>query len=189
MPNTLLRATYFAVTLISSTLYVLSVHCVNDKHPTNTADSRSYLSGIRFEPKPSNSRSSFLDLFGTQVRSDLVKTPSPISVTPESILKKSLITLDSAPTEEIYKKAASEYWSNEVSNQDLSQEDQSEYGYGQHNQQSHNGYLTPQSSYEKGKEISITPNHKPITLHYRTHSQPIMVHQTRIPGTYIHIYI
>ena len=34
----------------------------------------------------------------------------------------------------------------------------------------------------KGKEIVMTPKHKPITLHYRTHAQPIVIHQTRIPG-------
>ena len=63
-------------------------------------------------------------------------------------------------------------------------EDQSNYGYGQ---QSH-GYLAGGGSamgYQKGKEISVTPDHKPITLHYRTHSQPIMVHQTRIPGMFL----
>ncbi|KAH9413095.1 hypothetical protein DERP_006781 [Dermatophagoides pteronyssinus] len=37
-------------------------------------------------------------------------------------------------------------------------------------------------AYLKGKDINVMPDHKPITLHYRTHAQPIVVHQTRLPG-------
>ncbi|KAI2806389.1 hypothetical protein BLOT_008345 [Blomia tropicalis] len=68
-----------------------------------------------------------------------------------------------------------------------------EYRHPSNNEQSHYGYNAPnpsmghdyleQEGYVKGKEISITPEpNKPITLHYRTHSQPITIHQTRIPG-------
>lgn len=44
------------------------------------------------------------------------------------------------------------------------------------------GYGDDPGGYSKGKEITVAPDHKPITLHYRTHAQPIVVHQTRIPG-------
>lgn len=55
------------------------------------------------------------------------------------------------------------------------------HGGGYHSKHDMSGYM-------RGKEITITPDHKPITLHYRTHSQPIMVHQTRIPGTCLHLF-
>ncbi|OTF71386.1 hypothetical protein BLA29_014241 [Euroglyphus maynei] len=42
-----------------------------------------------------------------------------------------------------------------------------------------------QAYLNKGKDINVMPNHKPITLHYRTHAQPIVVHQTRLPGNLI----
>lgn len=95
-------------------------------------------------------------------------------------------------TKDVYKKAASDYWEQEMPasyghgeggasiNEDVyggNNMDGGEYGGG------HGGYIQEgHGGYHRGKEISITPDHKPITLHYRTHSQPIIVHQTRIPG-------
>lgn len=43
-------------------------------------------------------------------------------------------------------------------------------------------YMSFNQGYLNGKDIDVMPKHKPITLHYRTHAQPIVVHQMRLPG-------
>lgn len=60
--------------------------------------------------------------------------------------------------------------------------------YEQHQMHQHapqQDYYSPEAGYNKGQEISMKPSHKPITIHYRTHSQPISVQQTRIPGKFL----
>lgn len=136
-----------------------SVHGREDKDPMMAAESSSYLDLLR-------ARSSLSP----------AKVPTPTSAgSASSYFTKPAITY--SEPDEVYKKAASEYWNSEMASPGEALEE--DYGYGQ---QAAGGYLSPQGGYQKGKEISVTPDHKPITLHYRTHSQPIMVHQTRIPG-------
>lgn len=167
MANTLLHP----LTLVGLFLLLtFGVHCAEEKDPMLAAESGNYLTGVKYEPETS----SYLDLLQAR-SSSAVKTHSPVAASSSSFFKKPSITFDSSESGEVYKKAASEYWANEVPSQIDSLE---EADYGQQGQ----GYLSPQGGYLKGKEIAISPDHKPITLHYRTHAQPIMVHQTRIPG-------
>ena len=148
------------------------------------AESSNYMTGVRYSNEPAISN--YLDLLKRSASSTSLSaaklSPSP-RASASAFFSKPSGTLDSAESGEIYKKAASEYaWNNELPDQGESLEDQSDYGFGG---QSHGGMLNSYGGgmgYQKGKAISITPDHKPITLHYRTHSQPIMVHQTRIPG-------
>lgn len=82
-------------------------------------------------------------------------------------------------TDDEFKKSASEYYHSEMPGS-INIGHEGEYRI----QHPTSGYDQAPSyhGYNKGKEIMIKPDHKPITLHYRTQSQPIVVHQTRIPG-------
>lgn len=89
---------------------------------------------------------------------------------------------------DVYKKAASDYYEHEMPapyGHGGGGGGDDDGGYGEAMNSGHGGYSGQEEhGYHRGQEISITPDHKPITLHYRTHSQPIVVHQTRIPGEY-----
>lgn len=185
-------------------LLALAVHCKSSQPDPMLAEESSpaYSTGVRYSNEaPMFFPKNYFQLVKRSASSPLLSQMShPQGASSMSFLTKSVPTtnLDSSESGEVYKKSASEYWGNEVAagGHGDSLEDQSSYGGGGHggyglSQQSHGGYMPSYGGmgYTKGKEIAIKPDHKPITLHYRTHAQPIMVHQTRIPGTSKYAFI
>nr|XP_027204255.1 uncharacterized protein LOC113797980 [Dermatophagoides pteronyssinus] len=88
---------------------------------------------------------------------------------------------------DIYKKSASEYWPQMTDDhssmmQDPYSDNSPFYPMTNSIQQADYLMTSVNQAYLKGKDINVMPDHKPITLHYRTHAQPIVVHQTRLPG-------
>lgn len=153
-------------------------------------ESKRFYSSLRYPPSSSSSSST------TPQQSSL--SPSSAASSPSTSSSSSALSLKNhRNNDEIFKKSASEYWPQSelpmlTNNEHHSHSSMIQDHYSDdtpfqplRNSMQQADYLmtSVNQAYLKGKDINVMPEHnKPITLHYRTHAQPIVVHQTRLPG-------